>query len=66
MEELKNKDQSLLELIRIFRDKISKFDASQFGKSVKKAAELRKRGNDLFSKNRYEDAIELYTDVREN
>lgn len=62
--ELDNKDQSLFELIKIFRDKIAKFDTSKYGKSVEKAAELRKQGNEFFAKNSYEDAIEMYTDVR--
>jgi hypothetical protein len=59
-----HKDQSLFELIRIFREKISKFDPSKYGKSVEKAAELRKQGNEFFAKNQYEDAIQMYTDVR--
>lgn len=62
--EFESKEKSLFELIKIFRGKIAKLDTSKYGKSVHKAAELRKQGNELFAKNCYEDAIELYTDVR--
>lgn len=62
--ELGSKDQSLFELIKIFRDKISNFDTNRFGKSLQKASELRKQGNDFYAKHEYEQAIETYTDVR--
>lgn len=62
--ELGSKDQSLFELIKIFRNKIATFDTSRYGKSVDKAAELRKQGNEFYAKHEYEDAIKTYTDVR--
>lgn len=57
------KNQKMFELIRIFREKISTFDTSKHRKNDNKAAELRSKGNDLFSKGLYEDAIQFYTEV---
>ena len=57
------KNQKMFELIRIFREKISAFDTSKHRKNGNKAVELRSKGNDLFSKGLYEDAIQVYTEV---
>ena len=61
--DLSSKDQSLFELIKIFREKIGNFDCRRFGKDAGKASELRKKGNDLFASNRFEEAVSMYTDV---
>jgi len=57
------KNQKLFELVKIFREKISAFDTSKHKKNANKALELRTKGNDLFSKGLYDDAIQVYTEV---
>ena len=58
------RNQKTFELIKIFREKISTFDTSKYRKNGNKASELRTKGNDLFSKGLYEDALQVYTEVR--
>src|SRR5687767_6496274 len=56
-----DKNSKKIELIQIFREKISKVDNTRHQKDSTKAAEFRKKGNDLFARGVYEDACEWYT-----
>lgn len=58
-----DQNQKLMKLLSIFREKVSNVDTSRFGKCEKKAAELRKQGNDLFVQDHFNQAIDLYTEV---
>ena len=58
-----DQNQKLMQLLGIFREKISKMDTSRYVKSAAKAAELRKQGNELFVQDQFNQSIEMYTEV---
>lgn len=58
-----DQNQKLMQLLGIFREKISKMDITRYVKSAGKAAELRKQGNELFVQDQFNQSIEMYTEV---
>lgn len=56
-------EDKLFELLRIFREKVSKLDKWRYMKSVETGARVRVEGNEAFSRREFEKSIELYTEV---
>lgn len=56
-------EKKLFELLRIFREKVSKIDKSKYQKSVDSAVQLRIEGNEAFSRKEFEKSVQLYSEV---
>ena len=56
-------DQKLFQLLKIFREKVSKLDKSKYLKSLDLAVQVRIEGNEAFSRKEFEKSVELYTEV---